>query len=341
MKKLRISVLMHERFVPPDSIEGLDEKQVAPFKTEFDVTTGLRNLGHEVHPLGVGDDLAPIRTTLRDFKPDVVFNLLEEFAGIDTHVPFVLGYLELAGQPYTGCNPRGMMVSCNKALTKKILRYHRIRAPEFVVVPCGKKMRLPSKVPYPAIVKSATSHGSVGIAQASVVNDEQKLVDRVAFVHEQLATDAIVEQYIEGRELYVGVLGNQRLQMLPIWEIHFANLAEGAPRIVTEKMKWDYDYQARTGISTQAAVDLPAGAEKALPSLCKRIYRALGQTGYARMDLRVTPEGHAYLLESNPNPQLAYGEDFAESANALGIDYEGLLQRIVRLGLRSRETWNG
>lgn len=341
MKKLRISVLMHERFVPPDSVEGLTAKEIAPWKTEYDVLAGLRGLGHDAHPLAVGDDLAPIRTTLRDFKPDVVFNLLEEFAGVDTHVPFVLGYLELAGQLYTGCNPRGMMIACNKALTKKILRYHRIRAPEFVVVPLGKKMRLPTRIPFPLIVKSATSHGSVGIAQASVVTDEQKLTERITFIHEQLTTDVIVEQYIEGRELYVGVIGNHRLQTLPLWEIFFEKLADGAPRIVTEKMKWDIDYQERTGVVTRAADALPDGAVKAIANVCKRIYRALGQTGYARMDLRLTPDGKVYLLESNPNPQLAYKEDFAESANATGITYEKLLQRIVNLGLRSRGSWSG
>jgi D-alanine-D-alanine ligase len=341
MKKLRISVLMHERFVPPDSVEGLTPKEIAPWKTEYDVLAGLRGLGHDAHPLAVGDDLAPIRTTLRDFKPDVVFNLLEEFAGVDTHVPFVLGYLELAGQLYTGCNPRGMMIACNKALTKKILRYHRIRAPEFVVVPFGKKMRLPPRIPYPMIVKSATSHGSVGIAQASVVTDEQKLVERVSFIHDQLTTDVIVEQYIEGRELYVGVMGNHRLETLPVWEMFFENLADGAPRIVTAKMKWDHDYQERTGIVTRAADELPPGADKTIPNTCKRIYRALGQTGYARMDLRLTPDGKVYLLESNSNPQLAHGEDFAESANATGITYEKLLQRIVNLGLRSRGSWSG
>jgi D-alanine-D-alanine ligase len=341
MKKLRISLLMHERFVPPESIEGLTAKEIAPWKTEYDVLAGLRGLGHDARPLAVGDDLAPIRTTLRDFKPEVVFNLLEEFAGVDTHVPFVLGYLELAGQLYTGCNPRGMMIACNKALTKKILRYHRIRAPEFVVVPLGIKMRLPPRISYPLIVKSATSHGSVGIAQASVVTDEQKLVERVSFIHEQLTTDAIVEQYIEGRELYVGVMGNHRLETLPVWEMFFENLADGAPRIVTAKMKWDHDYQERTGIVTRAADELPAGADKTIPGVCKRIYRALGQTGYARMDLRLTPDGKVYLLESNPNPQLAHGEDFAESAHVTGITYEKLLQRIVNLGLRSRGSWSG
>lgn len=339
MKKLRVSVLMHERFVPPDSVEGLGEKDLAPFKTEYDVTRGLRALGHEVMPLGIGDDLAPLRLNLRTFKPDIIFNLLEEFAGIDTYVPYVLGYLELAKQPYTGCNPRGMMIACNKGLSKKILRYHRIRTPDFEVVPVGAKVPLPVRIPFPLIVKSATSHGSVGIAQCSVVTDDQKLVDRVNFIHEQLGTGAIVEQYIEGRELYVGVLGNDRLQTLPIWEIFFEKLSESAPRIVTEKMKWDASYQERAGIATRAAAELPAGLDKAIPRLCKRIYHALSQTGYARMDLRLTPDGHVYLLESNPNPQLAHGEDFAESANAGRISYEKLLQKILNLGLSAPAEW--
>jgi D-alanine-D-alanine ligase len=338
MKKLRISVLMHEKFLPPDSIEGLGEKDIAPFKTEYDVTAGLRALGHEVVPIGIADDLAPLRTNVRGFKPDVVFNLLEEFAGVDTHVPFVLGYLELAGQRYTGCNPWGMMLACNKGLTKKILRYHRIRAPEFVVVPLGSKLRPPPRFPYPMIVKSATSHGSVGIAQASFVTDEQKLTERVTFIHEQLMTDAIVEQYIEGRELYVGVMGNHRLATLPTWEFVFENLPDAAPRIVTERMKWSHHYQERTGITTKAAGDLSPAAAKAISNVCKRIYRALGQTGYARMDLRYTSDGHIYLLESNPNPQLARGEDFAASAESEGVSYEKLLQRIVGLGLTSKQA---
>lgn len=340
MKKLRISVLVYEKFVPPDSIDGLTPKQIAPFKTEYDVTKGLRDLGHEVVTVGIGDDLAPIRDTLRNFKPDIAFNLLEEFAGLETYVPYVLGYLELGGHVYTGCNPRAMMIACNKGLTKKILRYHRIRAAEFVVVPFGTKLRQPPRFPYPMIVKSDTAHGSVGIAQASFVTDEKKLAERIDFIHDQVQTDAIVEQYIEGRELYVGVMGNQRLTTLPIWEFFLEKLPDGAPRIVTQRMKWSHEYQERTGVTTGPAADLPPPVEKSIAALCKRIYRALGQTGYARMDLRLTPDGHVYLLESNPNPQLARDEDFTDSAKKAGLSYEELLGRIVNLGVASRETWN-
>jgi D-alanine-D-alanine ligase len=311
-------VMMHESFVPPESVEGLSEKEVAPFKTEFDVTATLREMGHAARPLGVGDDLGVIRDAIRDFKPRIVFNLL--------------GYLELIRQPYTGCNPHGLMFATNKALQKKILRFHRIPVPEFAMFPRGRKIRASRKLHYPMIVKSATAHGSVGIAQASIVNDEQKLRERVEFVHEQIHTDAIAEQFIDGRELYVGVIGNRRLMTLPIWELLFDNLPEGAPRIATSMAKWNHDYQTRAGVNTRAAQDLPDGLAARIIHLCKRAYRALGQTGYARMDLRLTPEGEAYLIESNPNPQLAYGEDFAESAEAAGLGYEALLRRIISLG---------
>ncbi len=335
MKKSRILVMMHESFVPPQSIEGLSDKEVAPFKTEFDVTATLREMGHQARPLGVGDDLGVIRDAIREFRPKIVFNLLEEFRGRDALIPYVLGYLELIRQPYTGCNPHGLMFATNKALQKKILRFHRIPVPDFAVFPLRRKIRVSKKLPYPMIVKSATAHGSVGIAQASIVYDEEKLRDRVQFVHEQIHTDAIAEQFIDGRELYVGVIGNRRLMTLPIWEMLFDNLPEGAPRIATSMAKWNYDYQTRAGVNTRAAVDLPDPLAARIVHLCKRAYRALGQNGYARMDLRLTPEGEAVLIESNPNPQLAYGEDFAESAEAAGLGYEVLLQRIISLGLQA------
>jgi len=341
MKRLRVAVLMDRDLVPPDSVAGLSEEQISPFRTELDVLTGLRALHHEVSAVGIVDDLAPLRDALRNVKPHVVFNLLEEFAGLEIHVPSVLGYLELAGQPFTGCNPRGMMIACNRGLTKKILRYHRIHSPDFAVVKRGTKIRRKPRFPFPMIVKSATSHGSVGIAQASLVGDEAKLAERVQFIHDQVQTDAIVEEYIDGRELYVGVMGNGRLATLPIWEYFFEKLPDGAPRIVTERMKWNREYQERTGVTTGAATALTPAVEKAVSRLCKRIYRALGQTGYARMDLRLTHDGRLYLLESNPNPQLARGEDFAASAESAGTSYENLLRRIVKLGLTSHGTSNG
>ncbi len=332
MKKLRIVILMHEDLVPPDSTDGMTDEQVAPFKTEFDVFATLRDMGHEVHRLGVCSDLGVIRKAVQTIKPHVCFNLLEEFDGVGVFDAHVVSFLELIRQRYTGCNPRGLMLAHDKALSKMICRYHRIPVPPFHVFPLGRKIQRPGKLEFPLFVKSLTEEGSVGISQKSVVYNDDELHERVAFIHRTLNTDAIVEQYIEGREVYVGVLGNQRLTTMPIWELHFSKLREDAPRIATGKVKWDYKYQEKVGVMTRAATDLPDGADVTIPRLCKRIYRALSLTGYARIDLRIDNDGHPYLIEANPNPQLAYGEDFAESAHAAGIEYDDLLQRIINLG---------
>ncbi len=334
--RLRILVLVHTDLVPPDSVEGMTDAQVEPFKTEFDVTATLRDMGHQVTPLGVGSDLSVIKHAIDKHKPHIAFNLLEEFDGVGVFDAHVVAYLEMIRQHYTGCNPRGLMLAHNKALSKMVCRYHRIPVPRFHVFPMGRKVHRPKHLALPLLVKSLTEEGSVGISQASVVYDDQKLAERVAFVHEKLRTDAIAEQYIDGRELYVGVMGNERLQTLPLWELRMTKLREDAPKIATGKIKWDVKYQEQVGVETGPAKDLPDGLEQSLPKLCKRIYRALDLSGYARLDFRLDPDGRPYLLEANPNPQLMYGEDFAESAETIGLNYDQLLQRILNLGLRYR-----
>lgn len=339
MRQLRVLTLVHTDLVPPTSIEGISDKDMADWKTEYDVVAGLQNLGHEVLPLGVSDDLGVIREAINEFRPHITFNLLEEFHGVATYDHYVISYLELIRKAYTGCNPRGLMIAHDKALTKKILSYHRIPVPAFAVVPVGKKFRRPKRLEFPLLVKSATEEASLGISQASIVHSDDKLRERVAFIHEHTASDALVEEYIDGREMYVGMLGNQRLQTFPIWEMLFTKSPAHVARIATAKVKWDDAYQQRHGIVTQAAKDLPAKLEQTIIRLCKRIYHHLSLTGYARMDLRVTDEGRIYVLEANPNPNLAYGEDFAESAETAGIDFENLLQRILNLGLRYAAEW--
>jgi D-alanine-D-alanine ligase len=338
-KKLRILVLMHEDLVPPESIEGLSDKEIAPWKTEFDVTVTLAEMGHEVLPLGVGSDLGVLRKAIFEFKPHITFNLLEEFHGVAVYDQHVVSYLELMKKRYTGCNPRGLMLAHDKALSKKVLAYHRIPVPDFVVLPMGGRVRIPCRLKYPLLVKSLTEEGSTGIALASIVNDEDQLRERAGFLHRQLRTDAIAESFIAGRELYVGVMGNRRLQTFPVWELLFVKQPDDKPVIATAKVKWDEAYQKKLGVKTQAAKDLPNGMEQKILKLSKRAYKALNITGYARMDFRLTPEGEIFLLEANPNPQLMYGEDFAESAEAAGMSYERLLQRIVNLGLSYRAEW--
>lgn len=340
MKRRRVLVLMHEDLVPPESIEGVSDQEMADWKSEYDVCATLANAGHEVRPLGVRSDLGVIQETIAEWKPHVTFNLLEEFHGVALYDYHVASFLELMREPYTGCNPRGLMLAHDKPLAKKILAFHRIAVPEFAVFPKRHAVKRPKRLDFPLLVKSATEEASLGISQASVVTNDEKLKDRVAFVHEQVGTDALVEQFIEGRELYVGVMGNRRLQSFPVWEMNFDNMPDGAPRIATAKVKWDAKYQKKYGIATQEAVDLPAGLAEAIPKLCKRIYRSLYLSGYARIDFRLSAENKLYVLEANPNPNLAYGEDFAESAEKAGIGYEELLNRILSLGISYRAGWN-
>lgn len=338
MKKLRVIVLMHEALVPPDSLKGHSEKEIAEFQSEYDVISHLREMGHDARPLGLSDDLGKLRREIEEFQPHVAFNLLEEFHGISVYDQHVVSYLELLKQPYTGCNPRGLTLAHDKALCKQILAYHRILTPKFVVYPLGRSITIPKRLKYPLLVKSSTEEASAGISQASVVTSDEKLKDRVAFIYENLKSDALVEEYIEGRELYVAVLGNQRLHTFPIWEMVFTR-DEKTPLIATRRVKWNRDYQEKLGVETRAAVDLPDGVEAAIFKQCRRIYRALYLSGYARIDLRLAADGKAYMLEANPNPNLEYGEDFSESAEAGGLTYNNLLQRIITLGRDYKAAW--
>jgi D-alanine-D-alanine ligase len=330
---------MHVTLVPPDALEGYSEKEIAEWKTEFDVVHTLREVGHEVRPLGLIDDLTELRKAISDWTPHVAFNLLEEFHSVPTYDQHVVSYLELMRHPYTGCNPRGLLLSHDKELCKKLLTYHRIATPGFVVFQRNRAVKRPVKLKFPLIVKSATEDASLGISQASIVANDEKLKDRVEFIFDQLKSDALVEEYIDGRELYVGMIGNDRLQTFPVWEMSFAGMPEGAPKIATRRVKWDETYQKKHGIMTDAAVDLTPEQERRIAAICKRVYRVLGMSGYARMDLRMTDDGRFYVLEANPNPNLSYGEDFSESAEKTGIHYGDLLQKIINLGMSYRAAW--
>jgi D-alanine-D-alanine ligase len=339
MKKQRALVVVHSSLVPPDSLDGHTPKDIDEWRTEYDVISTLKRRGHEVNCLGVLDSLTELRSAIADWKPDVVFNLLEEFDGIVTYDQHVVAFLELLRQPYTGCNPRGLLLSRDKSLCKQILTFHRVPTPQFTVFRRGARFRVPRRVKFPLFVKSTVEDASLGIAQASVVEDAAKLKERIEFVHEQVKSDALVEEYIEGRELYVGVMGNERLTRLPVWEMVFGSLPGTLAAIATRKVKWDKRYQERYGITTRAAEDLPPAVLARLDSMSRRIYRVLGLSGYARMDFRVTKEGNVYVLEANANPNLEASEDFAESARAAKIDYDELLEKLITLGLSYRAEW--
>ena len=333
MKSLRILVLMHRDLVPPDSMEGYSDKEITEWKTEFDVVSTLREMGHEVYPLGVFDDLGQIRKALDDIKPHISFNLLEEFHGQSLFDYHITSYLELLKQSYTGCNPRGLMLAHDKALSKKIMTYHRIRTPKFTVYPMSPKIKISKRLNYPLFVKSLYEEGSYGISQASIVTNEEKLYERISYLHDQLRTPVISEEYIEGREIYIPVIGNTRLRVMPPMELEFGSMPEKIPRIATSKVKWDWAYQKQYGIDIKPA-ELDNRQMERVIKLGKRLYHVLGLSGYARIDIRLTEQGKIYVLEANANPDIAYGGEMSTAAELGNMSYEEFLQKVINLGMR-------
>ena len=333
MKRLRVLVLMDPALVPPDSSKGYTAQEVNEWKTEYDIVSTLRAAGHDVRPFGVEDELKAVRDEIEGFKPDVVFTLLEDFHGKVIYDQNVASFLELMQVPYTGCNPRGLILARGKDLSKTLVHHRRIPTPAFAVFPKGRKVKRPKRLALPLIVKSLSEDASLGISQASVVDTDEKLAERVAFIHERIRTAAIAEQYIEGRELYVSVLGNERLRVLPVWELKFKNLGQGARPIATEKVKHDTSYQERAGIEDGPAKDLAPELYARIQRTAKRIYRALDLDGYARIDFRLSADGVPYFIEANPNPEIAKSQEFATAAKRDGLAYPDLLHRILALGI--------
>lgn len=333
MKKLSVLALCHHDTLPPPGARDRDAKG-ALWKMEHHVLSTIRSLGHHLEVLPVRDELRTIREAIERERPDVVVNLLEAFDGEVLFDHNVVAYLELLRVPTTGCNSRGLVLSRDKVLSKKIAAWHRVKVPDFFVVRRGQKVRRPARMGFPLIVKSPIDDASLGIAMASVVHDDGALAERVNYMRSRWDIDVLVERFIPGRELYVGVIGNHRLTVLPTWELVFERRPEDLPLVATRKVKWDLAYQKRLGVDTRAARALPDALGRRLPRLCRRLYRALRLTGYARLDFRLAEDGTLYFLEANPNPDLSKDDDLALSAKAAGLRYPRLIQRILDLARR-------
>jgi D-alanine-D-alanine ligase len=339
MRKLRVLVLMHDEVVPPPDAESRPAAEQWDYLMEISVVRTLRALGHEVHMLGVADELRPIRDAIAEQKPHIVFNIVSFFHDVVAYEAHVVSFLELCKQPYTGCNPRGIVLAGDKALSKQVLAWHRIPVPAFAVFAPHRRARLPKRMTFPVIVKAAAEHGSAGIAQASVVRDDRELAERVDFLHRTLHGDVIVEQFLPGREFSIAVLGNDRLTTFPVWETWFDNLPAGNEPIATARVKWDPSYQERVGLRSERARDLPPDVEQQIDRIARRTFRALHLSGYARIDVRMDEHGRVFVLEANVNPDLSPGEDFPAAAKHAEVDYPELLQRILATGLAYRPAW--
>lgn len=334
-RRLRILALF-DAVAPTAADQDLSAELATPdWKTEAHVLGALRAGGHDVAYVAVFDHLEPLVQKLRSFQPDLVFNLADQFRNNRAFDHNIASFLELQGIPFSGCGSTALALCKHKAISKKILAYHGLAVPGFVILPRGRRVAAPRRLRFPLLVKPLKEEASLGISQASLVEDEAHLQERARFIHETFDHDAIAEEYIHGRELYASVMGHRRLDVFPVRELVFRDLPPDAPHIATYKAKWDEAYRGRWGLENRFAEGLDAGALRRLADTCRRIYRLLTIDAYARLDLRLTAEGRLYFLEANPNPMLASDEDFALSAHAAGIQYPALLDRIVRLGLRT------
>ncbi|MBL7185883.1 MAG: hypothetical protein ISS70_06135 [Phycisphaerae bacterium] len=330
-RKLHIIVLVDATEISEEDPNF--EAQPEVLTTEHNVIGTLRNLGNDVSVLGAVSDIGTIVTTLAEQKPDLVFNLTESFEGDRQLDKNIAALLEIVGVPFTGTGVAGLMLCRDKRLCKKLLSLHKIHVPRFLSLPSGRRIRVAKTVRYPLVVKPALEDSSEGISNASLVSNDVELEQRVNFIHERWEQPAIAEEYIEGLELYQSIMGNKRLAVLPLRECSFDSNGSNGPQLATYRVKWNEEYRKKWNVKFSFAELDPTTANK-IGHICKRVYRILQLRDYGRIDLRLTPENEVVILEANPNPDLAYGEEVAEAAEKTGLVYDELIDRILHLALR-------
>ena len=308
----------------PETLQKEEDKQ-----TEADVLACLQRLGHEVETLAVFSDVVSIIDRLKNFAPEVVFNLTESFHSNRAHEPNIPALLELMKMRYTGARPDGLVLCKDKALAKKVLAYHRVRVPHFVTSTESRPLKRLRRFVFPAFVKPVSEESSDGISRASFARSEEEALERARFIHEKFHCDALIEEYIEGRELYLSVMGNRKLTVFPPREIFFDQVPADEPKFATYQAKWNDAYRKKWGIQNGPARELPAGMEEKLARLARKVYRALKIQGFGRIDVRLTGAGEIVTIEANPNPSLAREDDFAQAAGAAGVEYDTLIQKIL------------
>ena len=334
-KKLKVLVLFDG--ISPTKIDQdlSKEMKTEDWKTEANVMAALGTLGYTAEHLAIFDDLDLVRQKLENFAPDVLFNLVEQFKNNPGFDQNIVSLLEMQGVPFTGCGATGLTLCKHKGISKKILSYHRIHVPNFIVISRGQRIARPKQLKFPILVKPVKEEASYGISQASFVETDEEFRERVAFIHEKHDADVIAEEYIAGRELYVSLMGNLRLSVFPIRELIFREVPPDEPKIATYRAKWDEEYRKRWGLQNRFAQGLDPALVAHIEQTCKRIYRLLTIDGYARIDLRLTAANEVYFIEANPNPHLAEDEDFALSAGKAGLPYPQLIDRIIRHGMKT------
>ena len=325
-KTYKIAVLVDDATVPDKDGQFVGTPEI--MTTEYCVVQAVRRLGYEANAVAVGEDIIAVANELRRQSPELIFNLTEEFAGDRRNDKNIAAMLELLAIPFTGTGANGLMLCRDKMLCKYILAHHRIKVPNFMFFPPGKTIRPPKSIRFPLVVKPAFEDGSEGIANASVVNDIDSLRQRIEFVTGKWNQDAIAEEYIAGREFYVGIIGNKKLTALPIRECIFNNKDAHSPCLATYRVKWDKEYREKWNVNYGFA-ELDVATTKKIYQICKRAYGLLQLRDYGRIDLRLTEDGKIVIIEVNPNPDVAFGEDLSQSAEKAGLSYDTFIEHII------------
>ncbi|XUX00176.1 MAG: D-alanine--D-alanine ligase [Dehalogenimonas sp.] len=326
MDKLKITVLFWEERGPEKAKhdEVVDE-----------VFAALKASGHDVALLGLCDDLRELLDKLDEQRPELVFNLCERFADNDAFEMNVTAVLEMVGQPFTGTGPQGMAMRQDKVLTKKLLQFHNVPYPNYAIFD-KHNIEFAGKMHFPLFVKPLKGDTSLGIEGSSLVTEYSKLVERIDFIHSQLKEQALVEEYIEGREFYVGVLGNDQPEALPVMELDFSGLPAGTPRVFARNYKDESspDYKF---VNVEVATDLNPETRARITAAGKEAAYALKVRDYARVDIRLSPTGTAVVVEVNANPYLERTSTFALAALQSGLGYNTLINRIVEAAWKRYE----
>lgn len=315
--------------VAPDFVYTAEIFRQEQRTAEVNIFESLQRLGYEVDTMPVFDNVAAVVERVRSFAPDVVFNQCESVCNDRALEPNLPALLEMMKVRYTGSGPEALFLCKDKALAKQLLAHHRVRVPRFVVSHVKSPLRRLQHFGYPAFVKPIGQESSDGIAKASFVRDEKEAIERLRFLHQKFEADAMIEEYVDGRELYVSVMGNRRRVVFPPREIFFGHVPDDEPKFATAHAKWNDAYRTRWGITNGPAEELPEETARDLRKLARNVYGWLRIRGFGRIDIRLSSKCELFVIEANPNPSLAEEDDFAQSAKAEGLGYDALIQEIV------------
>ncbi len=329
--------LLFDSHVPPSEISDYETlfNSSDDWKDERDVFDTLRGLGHKVTPLPVYESASDVIADLHQNRPDIIFYMCESVAGNRSLSANLLATIELLEIPYTGACSEAMILCRDKGTSKAILHQGGISVPQFEILRRGERVSNFHRFTGPVIVKPLGLEASEGIHLSSIARDKADANERAQVIFQEFETDVIIEEFVPGREIYVGALGNGRVEIFPPQELFFGRLPDQDQRIATYKAKWDKGYRRKWGIDSGPARPIDDKIWQRIEKQCRKMFKLLRLgSGYARFDLRLREDGTFYLLEANPNPAIHHEDDFPGAARHHGVGYPDLLKKIVDLGLR-------